>query len=332
MSHRYLAILVAGSLSMIACSQSPEPPASTPAPAPEASSTSAPSAPSADSGMPASIVAERGAFIPEGIEYDKANGRFLTGSLAEGTIFEIDGDGTMTPFVEDPELVSSVGIEVDEPRDRLLVANSDRAVFDGQAAGQAKLGVFSLTTGERIAMVDLAGVLQNPGDDPHYFANDVAVADDGTVFVTDTQQNVVYAVDTDYRASVLHRFEPMEGLALNGIEYHPGGYLIVVGGANLYKMPIDNPDSTAQIELPEPMTGADGIVWAGNDRLAVVSNSQSRVVMLTSIDDWASAEIDAVAMFDGQATTAAVAGGDVYVVQPHFNDQDPPRILRVSFR
>ena len=77
------------------------------------------------------ITVERGGFIPEGIEYDQANGRFLTGSLAEGTIFEIERDGSVVPFIRDAELVSSVGIEADEPRDRLLVANSDRAAFGG---------------------------------------------------------------------------------------------------------------------------------------------------------------------------------------------------------
>ena len=82
------------------------------------------------------ITAERGGFIPEGIEYDQANGRFLTGSLAEGTIFEIERDGSVVPFIRDAELVSSVGIEADEPRDRLLVANSDRAAFGGDAAGK----------------------------------------------------------------------------------------------------------------------------------------------------------------------------------------------------
>ena len=108
------------------------------------------------------ITAERGGFIPEGIEYDQANGRFLTGSLAEGTIFVIERDGSVVPFIRDADLVSSVGIEVDEPRDRLLVANSDRAAFGGDAAGQAKLGVYNLTTGERLAMVDLGAVLGAP--------------------------------------------------------------------------------------------------------------------------------------------------------------------------
>jgi hypothetical protein len=60
------------------------------------------------------ITMARGGFIPEGIEYDQANGRFLTGSLAEGTIFTIGRDGSVVPFIRDADLVSSVGIEVDE--------------------------------------------------------------------------------------------------------------------------------------------------------------------------------------------------------------------------
>ena len=123
------------------------------------------------------ITAERGGFIPEGIEYDEDNGRFLTGSLAEGTIFVIERDGRVVPFIRDAELVSSVGIEADEDRDRLLVTNSNSAVFNDQnASGHAKLGVYHLTTGERLAMVDLGATIAAPA---RYFANDVTVDGDG---------------------------------------------------------------------------------------------------------------------------------------------------------
>jgi hypothetical protein len=38
------------------------------------------------------------------------------------------------------------------------------------------------------------------------------------------------------------------------------------------------------------------------------------------------------ATYEGQATTAAAVGDDVYVVKPHFADQDPPSIERVTIR
>jgi sugar lactone lactonase YvrE len=304
------------------CAAEPEPAA----PAAETQAT----APVPD--LPDTIVAERGGFIPEGIEYDSTNGRILTGSLSEGTIFQIHSDGRVTPVVSDPDLLSSVGIEVDEPRDRLLVANADRSVFQAGGAGQAKLGVYNLTTGERMAMVDLAAVIADAPDDAVYFANDVAVGDDGTAYVTDTRMNVIYRVSPDYQASVFHRFEPMEGMALNGIVHHPSGYLLVASAATLYKVPLDNPAQASQVTLPEEVPGQDGMLWTADGRLAIVSNSSNRVVALTSNDDWATAQLAGVATYSVQATTAAAVGDDIYVVHPHFADQEPPSIARVTFQ
>ena len=56
--------------------------------------------------LPNVIVADRTGFIPEGVEYDMANGRLLTGSLSEGSVFEIGLDGQVSEFVTDAELIS----------------------------------------------------------------------------------------------------------------------------------------------------------------------------------------------------------------------------------
>ena len=281
------------------------------------------------------ITAKRGGFIPEGVEYDQANGRFLTGSLAEGTIFEIKRDGSVVPFVTDPALKSSVGIEVDEARDRLLVANSDSAAFQPGNVGQAKLGVYSLTTGERIAMVDLAAVIGTPNNPPQYFANDLAVDGSGNVYVTDTLTNVVYKVTPDYQASVLHRFTGLsQGVQVNGIVYHDGGYLLVVANEHIYKVPVASPDATSEVKVNEPVPGQDGAVWAANGRLVVISNSADapRAVALTSTDDWATASRAAVATLVGQATTAAAVGNSIWAVHPHFMDADPPSFEQAVFK
>ncbi|MBM4184508.1 MAG: hypothetical protein FJ207_09800 [Gemmatimonadetes bacterium] len=297
-----------------------------PEPEPSDSQTSAP-VPS----LPATIVAERGGFIPEGIEYDGASGRLLVGSLTDGTIYQIHPDGRLTPAVTDPDLVSSVGIEFDAARNRLLVANGDFDVWQGASQGKAMLGAYDLATGARLAMVDLQASIPGAPSNASYFANDVVALPDGSAYVTDTFQNVIYRVSADYQASVFHRFEPMEGLGVNGIVYHDAGYLLVAGGAVLFKVPLADPGATSQVTLPEPIEGQDGMVWTSDGRLAIVSNSQSRVVALSSADQWATAQLAGVAPFTGQGTTAAVIGDDVYVVQPHFADQDPPSVVRVSF-
>ena len=159
--------------------------------------------------------------IPEGVEYDPKNKRFLVGSLTQGTVFVVGKDGSLTPFVQDPELKGSAGIEVDEERNRLLVTATDRGAFSGQSAGQAKLGIFDLTTGKRIAMIDLAAV--GPKDAKAHFANDVTVGSDGSAYVTDTLARVVYKVDPKNKATVFlpNTFGAIAQHQFNGIVAHP---------------------------------------------------------------------------------------------------------------
>ena len=290
------------------------------------------SAVSVEVSLPANIVAERGGFIPEGIEYDATNGRILTGSLSEGSIFQIHTDGRVTTAISDPDLASSVGIEVDAQRNRLLVANSDAAVFEGVGTGQAMLGVYDLSTGNRIDMIDLASTIVGAPADMGHFANDVAVAADGTAYVTDTFAGIIYRVDPDYQASVFYQPDGGAALGFNGIVVHPDGYLLVAGGETLWKVPLGSPDESAPVALPEAVPGQDGMVWMTNGSLAIVSNSSNRVVALTSSDGWMTAQLAGVASYEIQATTAAVAGDDVYLIHPHFADADPPSVSRAVFQ
>ena len=326
MRNLFVAIVVISTMGA-GCAADPEP--ATTAPEAEAETEATASMPEP---LPGMIVAERGGFIPEGVEYDTTNGRLLTGSLAEGSIFQIHGDGRLTTVVTDAELVSSVGIEADEPRGRLLVANSDASVFQGDGAGQAKLGVYDLDSGERIAMVDLAATLTDAFADAVYFANDVAVGEDGTAYVTDTRMNVIYQVDAEYNASVLYRFAPTEDLGLNGIVFHESGYLLVAGGTTLWKVPVADPTETTQVTLSEATAGHDGMLWTADGLLAIVSNSENRVIAFTSEDEWTTAELAAVGSFEGQATTGADVNGEIYVVHPHFADADAPSIERVTLQ
>lgn len=298
-------------------------------PEPEVSARG-PAAAESERSWPDIVVAERNQFLPEGVEYDQTNGRFLVGSLREGSVYQLERDGRLTPVVEDPSLVSSVGIEVDEARGRLLVANSDSSIFASGGTGQAKLGVFDLSSGQRIAMVDLAATIEDRTEETVFFANDVTVDDQGTIYVSDTRTGAIYRVDEAYEASVLHRFEPSEAFSPNGLVYHPSGYLLVAGGESLYKVPLDDPAAASQVSLPEPVPGADGMVWSSDGRLAIVANSADRVVVLESSDQWNSAELVGVAPYEVMATTVAVLGDDLYVVHPHFRDDGFPSIERVK--
>jgi hypothetical protein len=274
--------------------------------------------------MPNTITMKTPGLVPEGVEYDTKNKRFLVGSIAQGTVFVVANDGTLTPFIKDPDLKSSIGIEVDEARNRLLVPNSDGSVFGGKSAGQAKLGVYDLGSGKRLAMVDLAAV--GPSDAKSHFANDVAVGPDGSAYVTDTMARVIYKVTPQYVASVFvpsAAFGSAQQFALNGIALHPTGYLLVAesAGGDLYKVPLQKPETLSKVKLPEPVSGADGLVWHPDNHLIVVRNDKSQlVVALKSSDDWASATVHSKGASSTQQTTAALTEDGVYVVHPSFGD------------
>jgi sugar lactone lactonase YvrE len=282
------------------------------------------------SGMaPDRIVAERGGFVPEGIEYDNNRNRFLTGSFADGTIYEVTSSGRLVPAITSPDLIASIGIEVDESRDTLYVANSNMGIPNGAA----ELGIYNLATGEQLAMVDLAASIPDKPADASHFANDVAVSKAGVAYVTDSNMKIVYKVDKYYRASVLIDFGLDAEFGLNGIEYHPAGYLILAspGTGQLIRVPVDNPQRWELTDLDVPATGVDGIVWTADGSLVGVSNNRSRAVKYASDDNWRSARLTGMASYSGQSTTGAVVGNEIYVIQPHFSDDEPPEILRAKF-
>ena len=220
-----------------------------------------------------------------------------------------------------------------EPWGLLARVNRPCPEHGGECPCVAKLGVYRLSTGERLEMIEL-GRLAGGNPDDVVFVNDLTVDAAGNVFLTDTFRNVIYRVDPSYQATLLYRFEPTTGLGLNGIVHHVDGYLIVAaagGQGLLYKVPVADPQSASPISLSQPAIGADGLLWDAAGRLIVVSNSSGSALAYVSTDGWASATLAGTARFDGQATTGAAVDEDVYVVQPQFQGDEPPVLLRVSF-
>lgn len=297
-----------------------------------------------DNELPNLITVVRPGFHPEGIEWDAENSRFLTGSFTEGTIFEIADDGAISPFIEDEDLQSTLGIHIDYERNRLLVANSEQS-DDPESMGLAQLGIYDLTSGERLHFVDLGSLLA----EGHHLANDVTVDAEGNAYLTDSFSPVIYKVTPDGEASILIQSEELIGdfFGLNGIDYHPDGYLLVARSepGSLFKVPLENPEAIVQIEMDETIS-PDGVVLHSNGNLIVVAgtlnedgSTNREVLEVSSSDDWESAEIinRAPTNPDFSASTVALRDEVPYVVYSHFNELfsgqsvDEFEILRVDF-
>ena len=298
---------------------------------------------SAQDDLPPEIIIERPGFGPEGIEWDAESGRFLLGSLNEGTVFAVDDEGSITPFAEDENFMATVGIQVDAERGRLLVTNADPSIFfNPSAAGSAGLGAYDLETGEQIFYADLSGL--NTEDGVQFFANDVAVDADGNAYITNSFAPEIYVVDADGNADVFITDDRLSSdfFGLNGIDYHPDGYLLVAvaGEAELYKIPVDDPAAITQVELDVPF-GADGIILHPDGYLVAVADyfdaeagaSVSAVILVSSEDDWASATLVESVPDNGVATTATIRDGVVYIINAYLDNPQSEQyeIVRVDF-
>ncbi len=305
--------------------------------------------------LPDRIVFQAPNLFPEGIEWDATGERFLIGSLTLGAISAVSDDGAITPFIEDEDLMASAGIHIDVGTQRLLVANTDLSVFAPDAIGASTLGIYDLASGERLHMVDLATITP---EGYKVMVNDVATDADGNAYVTNSFAPIIYQVDTEGHASVFVEDERLSGpgLGLNGIEYHPDGYLIasktLIAGIPipvenpeyvLFKIPVDNPAELTQVELDE-FVFADGMIWHPNGDLIISGGGYDEegterfgVFALHSEDDWQTATVVGHAYDERFASTSAIRDGAIYKVYLPFElmGSDPPpeafEIARVVF-
>ncbi len=263
-------------------------------------------------------------LYPEGIDYDSKNEKFLFSSLYKGAIYAMNPKGETTVFATSNKLVLPTGIYTDETRNRLIVANADLGISQKSTATSAgtiaTVSIFNLTSGALIKEIDLKNFTPNAGS----CLNDIAVDTDGNIYITDSFSPNIYKIDTSFNASLFVTnalFQPAPNqFGLNGIVFHPDGYLLAVktDDSKLFKISISNPSIITEV------TGAvfnapDGIELDKNNNLVVVENGLAlgKTYTFSSNNNWKSASkiSETTIGKDDFPTTAALASdGNVYVI------------------
>ncbi|HXE58496.1 MAG TPA: tetratricopeptide repeat protein [Gemmatimonadales bacterium] len=212
-------------------------------------------------------IAERD-LVPEGIAYDPKGRRFFVGSLHKGTIVAVSAADTAarrTPhaFVRLP-LPVVVGLEVDPERRRLwAAAGTPQAGALDSLQGRSTLFAIDADRGAVVQSWSLGG----PGE--RHFFNDVAVARDGSAYVSDTDGGAVFRARVGrLELEVIappgtHPFA--NGLALSADER----LLYVASGLGLQAIELATGQATAVAGAPEPLMGIDGLVRHGCDLVAI---------------------------------------------------------------
>ena len=162
---------------------------------------------------------------------------------------------------------------------------------------------------------------------------------EGNAYVTDSLSPVIYKVALDGTAEVFAS-DTRFGF-LNGIVYHPNGYLLV--GANddnaLLKVTLQDPAEITEVDIRRPLR-SDGMTLTNDlELLMVIQPPLGNLLKLSSEDDWASARVleRASAIMRSFPTDVALRDGQTYVSHANFGairQQEVPlafEILRPHF-
>ncbi|OAY76300.1 hypothetical protein ACMD2_11695 [Ananas comosus] len=265
---------------------------------------------------PAVAYSSRG-WLRECAKWDAPARRFLVSTFFGSGVAEIAVDGAAAPeereVVAEPDVAgnASVGIAVDRARRRLLVVFADVL---GHRHGA--VAAYDLESWARLFLTRLSG----PGDGDA-FADDVAVDEEGTAYVTDAKANKIWKVGVDGELLSIIRneaFVQRKGwyhnlVGLNGIVYHPNGYLLVIhtSGGHLFKV---NPktEEVSLVKVEGSLQRGDGLELISPTKLAI-AGTPSRVA--ESSDDWETAKVTGryIGPMHRIATSATVKDGKVYL-------------------
>lgn len=154
------------------------------------------------------------------------------------------------------------------------------------------------------------------------FPDDVAADEEGNAYVTDASGNKIWKVSpSGVLLGVIKNstFVQRPGLrhnlvGLNGIVYHPNGYLLVVHtfGGDLFKVD-PKTEAVHAVKVQGSLGRGDGMELLSPTRLVVAGTPSSRLV--ESSDDWETARVTGqyVGPVHRVGSSATVKDGDVYI-------------------
>lgn len=213
-------------------------------------------------------VSETG-LIPEGITHDPVTGALYVGSIRQRKIVRIAADGSTTDFVASAThgLLSPLGMKIDTARKLLWVGSmtsKGMVRYEAAEGERAALFAFDLASGAL-----RQSVFAPPGE---HLLNDLALAGDGTVYVTDSTAGAVWKLTPG-----AEELTPVVGggfVYSNGIVLLPAANALVVCDAlGLTRVPLDGTALKA-IEGPAgtPLGGIDGLSVDASGALVAVQN------------------------------------------------------------
>jgi hypothetical protein len=222
-------------------------------------------------------------FFPEGIDVDPIRHEWFIGSIRHGRLVRVDRAGIVRPFADGITLDAVFGVRVDAERRRLWVTTRATPLQVGFKAGlpeRSSILLFSLDDEALLARVSL------PDDGLPHTLGDLAVAPDGTAYITDSEQpellRTSYTAEAGLRVERFLRHRLFR--SLQGVAFSDDGKTAFLADYSHGIVAVDLATRAVR-EVPAPPTtsvlGIDGLMYWRGSLIGVQNGSvPARVVRL----------------------------------------------------
>ncbi|HYJ05225.1 MAG TPA: hypothetical protein VEX43_08825 [Chthoniobacterales bacterium] len=251
-------------------------------------------------------------LVPEGIAYAPAGERFLIGSIAQRKIIISDAKGNAQDFSKPADKLDTVlGLAVDAGRGHLYAVSTNGFLDEAKKERRNAVVRYHLKTGGLLDRFNAPDAVQ---------LNDLVVAPDGTLYVTDSMSATLFRKKPD--ETTLTRFGAAGALrGGNGIALGADGMLYVASSTGILRIDTTTGEPT---RLPQPDTvmtgGIDGLYWHDGDLFGVQNvTNPGRVIRISLADK--GTRIAGVTVLQShhhsdfvEPTTATIANGALHVI------------------
>jgi sugar lactone lactonase YvrE len=288
-------------------------------------------------------------FWPEGVDYDPVSRSYYVASVRHGTVARTDDKGTQVLWPADSLALGAVlGARVDSARRTLWVTTSgipQNANFQPGDTALAALIEFDLGRGR------ILRTWRFPVATGGHVLGDLTIAPDGSVWISDSVQPVLYRLRPN--ADTLESYRSPLFRSLQGLVLTPDGSTLFVADFShgLLRMDVVSGRVSRLIDAPHSTSlGCDGLAWYKGTIVAVQNGVMPPRIVRFHLDEGQRAitrveVIDRHAAIADEPTIGTIVGDRfVYVANSPWEKHDeagrpragvtltPPILLAVPLR
>ena len=259
---------------------------------------------------------------PQSIVYYPATKQFIVGSMKKGQIGSVNEKGEYKVLLKDSALIATSGLKISG---NTLYALTGDLGYSANSSEQSKYNVARLVTIDLLSNKITSVLNLDTLVKGRHFVNDLAIDNNGNIYITDSFSPVIYKVSPAGKASVWVNSEQFDGddRNLNGIVYHKNGFLLVASKTGqLFKIDVKDSSQITEVEIEGDFKGVNGLQFTPG-HLLVMSQAQgyNQVHILNSNNSWRTARVlrtdNYKYIYPNKAETV---GNKIYIVDSNLDE------------